>query len=73
MTIYYFKHLDYDGKITSILTYNNYHPNITDSFIVEITEDEYNTLLAEIQAADASESDEISDGEALNIILGVSE
>lgn len=43
---------------------------------IEITEEEYNTLLAEIQAANQQEepdSDEISDAEALNIILGVSE
>lgn len=70
MTIYYFKHLDYDGKITSILTYNNYHPNITDSFIVEITEEEYNILLSEICIANKPDPDEISDAEVLNIIIG---
>ena len=40
---------------------------------IEITEEEYNTLLAEIEAAnqpEESDPDEISDEEALNIILG---
>lgn len=43
---------------------------------IEITEEEYNILLTEIKAAnqpDESDTDEISDEEALNIILGVSE
>lgn len=43
---------------------------------IEITEEEYNTLLAEMVAANQPEEpepDEISDEEALNIILGVSE
>ena len=74
MTIYYFKHLDYDGKIISLLTYNNYHPNITDSLIVEITEEEYNILLSEICIENDLNNDEISDSEVLNIILmGASE
>lgn len=40
---------------------------------IEITEEEYNALLAEIQAANQpEETDEISAEEALDIILGVS-
>ena len=42
---------------------------------IEITEEEYNALLAEIQAANQPEEpdlDEISAEEALDIILGVS-
>ena len=37
---------------------------------IEITEEEYNFLLAEIQAANAPDPDEISAEEALDIILG---
>lgn len=37
---------------------------------VEITEEEYNALLAEIEAANAPYPDEISAEEALDIILG---
>lgn len=40
---------------------------------IEITEEEYNTLLAEVIAANQpEETDEISAEEALDIILGVS-
>ena len=43
---------------------------------IEITQEEYERLSAEIEAANQPEEpdpDEISDTEALNIILGVSE
>lgn len=72
MKTLYFKRLNMSGEIESLMTYD-YVPIITDPLIVEITEDEYNALLAEIQAADAPDPDEISDAEALDIILGVSE
>ena len=68
----YFKQLDDDGASVSIMTYD-FRPTISNPLIIEITEEEYNILLAEIQAADALVQDEISDEEALNIILGVSE
>ena len=68
----YFKQLNESGEVILLLTYD-FTPNITNPLIVEITEEEYNTLLAEIQAADSPDPDEISDAEALDIILGVSE
>ena len=68
----YYKQMHKDGQVIRVLTYN-FQPHITDPLIIEITEEEYNALLAEIQAADAPDPDEISDDEALNIILGVRE
>lgn len=71
---YFYKKLDDSGTVVLLLSYE-FRPHITDSLIVEITEEEYNTLLAKIVAANQEEidTDEISDEEALNIILGVSE
>ena len=68
----YYKQIGNDGRVLYVLTYS-FQPNITDPLIIEISEEEYNTLLAEIHAADEPDPDEISDAEALNIILGVSE
>lgn len=73
MNVFYFKLLDSDGKIVSLLTYDNYHPNIVNPLMVEIDKDEYETLFDEIVASNTPDADEISDEEALNIILGVSE
>jgi hypothetical protein len=42
----YYKQLDENGKIVMLLTYD-FEPTITDSSIVEITEEEYNAILAE--------------------------
>lgn len=44
----YYKQLDENGKVILLLTYD-FEPNITDSSIVEITEEEYNAILAEGQ------------------------
>lgn len=44
----YYKQLDENGKVILLLTYD-FEPNITDSSVVEITEEEYNAILAEIQ------------------------
>lgn len=69
----YFKRLSESGEIVILLTYNNFRPNITDPLTVEITEEEYQSLLAEIKAAnkpEEPETDEISDTEALQIIMG---
>ena len=60
-----------DGVLTALLTYN-YTPAFgEDSNTFIITEEEYNELLAEIEA-DQPEPDpeEISDSEALRIITG---
>lgn len=74
--MYYYKRVNENGKLLYLLTYNDSRPNITDSLVVEITQEEYERLSAEIEAAnqpEESDPDEISDTEALNIILGVSE
>lgn len=74
--MYYYKRVDEDGNLLYVLTYENARPNITDRLVIEITDEEYKILSAEIEAANQQEgtdSDEISDEEALNIILGVSE
>ena len=70
MTTYY-KQLNENGEPVLLLTYG-FTPNIDNPLLVKITEDEYNTLLAEIEAANQLEEiyqDEISDEEALNIIV----
>lgn len=73
MDVFYFKKLKKNGEIDFLLTYEDYRPNITDPLVVEITQEEYEALLAEIEAANQPEeptTDEISAEEALDIILG---
>ena len=73
---YYYKKIDDNGVTKTLFTYDYIKPQITNPLIIEITNEEYNSALAEIEAAnqpDESDTDEISDEEALNIILGVSE
>jgi len=68
----YFKQLNDSGEITLLLTYS-FRPNITNPLVIEITKEEYETLLAEMQKhgeISESEEDEITDTEALNIITG---
>lgn len=66
----YYKHLTETGDVKLLLTYD-FEPTITDPLIVEITKEEYDELLAEITAKPEPEpADEISDSEALSIILG---
>jgi len=43
----YYKQLDENGKVVMLLTYD-FEPTITDSSIIEITAEEYETILAEI-------------------------
>lgn len=71
----YFKQLNEAGELILLLTYD-FVPKITNPLIVEITQEEYNALFAENEAANQPEEpdpDEITAEEALNIILGVSE
>lgn len=71
----YFKKLNESGEVILLLTYD-FTPKITNTMIVEITQEEYERLSVEIKAANQLEEpdpDEISDAEALDIILGVSE
>lgn len=72
MVVRYFKTLSENGDLSYLLTYNGC-PRITDPLVVEITQEEYEALLAEIEAANQPEeptTDEISAEEALDIILG---
>lgn len=58
-----------NGEVVTLLTYN-YEPQFSEeSGTVAITEEEYNELLAERQAAQPV-TDQISDSEALRIITG---
>ena len=45
----YYKTLNVDGGVKTLLTYDNIKPNIKDPSVVEITEEVYNTLLAEAE------------------------
>ena len=66
----YYKHLTETGEVKMLLTYD-FEPTITDPLTVEITKEEYDELLAELAAESEPEpTDEISDSEALSIILG---
>lgn len=60
-----------NGEITALLTYD-YTPEFgEDSDTVIITEEEYNTLMEELKAAQpAPDPDTISDAQALSIIFG---
>ena len=73
----YYKQINEAGELVLLLTYG-FQPKITNPLIVQITEDEYNALSDEIEAENqpeepATDEDEISAEEALDIILGVSE
>ena len=47
--LYFYKVLRSDGTLLCLLTYDNNRPNITDPLVVEITEEEYNVLVTEIE------------------------
>lgn len=66
----YFKQINESGELILLLTYD--YPVVIDNpFIIEIAEEEYHQLLNEITAhIDTDQDDEISDTEALNIIVG---
>lgn len=64
----YYKCLSETDEVKMLLTYN-FEPTITNPLIVEITKEEYDELLAEI-TVEPEPTDEISDSEALAIILG---
>lgn len=49
---YFYKQISATGEVTALLTYDNTRPNITDPMTIEITEDEYNAILADIQRKD---------------------
>jgi hypothetical protein len=70
----YYKQFNENGEIVMLLTYD-FVPNITNPLIVEITKEEYETLLAEIMAnMPEPEEDEIAlKAQAYDIITGVAE
>lgn len=71
--MFFFKEINEKNQAVSVLTYDNIYPKVDPAVVVEITEEEYRALLAEIEAANQpKETDEISAEEALDIILGVS-
>lgn len=68
----YYKRLEGNGDVSMLLAYD-FSPVITDPLVVEITETEYNQIHNEIEAMTNTEQDtddEITDSEALSIILG---
>lgn len=70
--MYYYKQIDENGELIMLLTYA-FCPNIIDPLVIEITEEEYNALSAEIDAANQPEvdPDEISDAEFVNMLEAV--
>lgn len=70
MIMYYGKKIDENGKIIYLHEFEA-ESFPADRFFVEISEEEYNAILEEW--ANIPDPDEISDSEALSIILGVAE
>lgn len=70
----YYKELNENGEVVMLLTYD-FVPNITDPLIVEITAEEYETLLAELIAnlPEPEPSEMELKAQAYDIITGVSE
>lgn len=70
----YYKQLNENGEIVFLLTYD-FEPTITDSLCVEITEEEYTAIIAEMRANKPErEPNEIKlKAQAYDIITGVSE
>lgn len=71
-----YKQMNADGELVLLLKYD-FEPKISDPLMVEITQEEYEALIEEINAVndnpDNPDDPEIPDEEALDIILGVSE
>ena len=74
----YYKQLNENGEIVFLLTYD-FEPTIDDPLCVEITGDEYTTILAELRAK-AEEEKPVREpseielkAQAYDIITGVSE
>lgn len=71
----YYKKLNEPGEVDLLLTYD-FEPTITDPSVIEITAEEYETLLAELIAETEPEvSDEATEEDLYNALaeLGVSE
>lgn len=70
----YYKQLNENGEVIMLLTYD-FVPNITNPLIVEITAEEYETLLAELIASlpEPEPSELELKAQAYDILMGVSE
>lgn len=70
----YYKQLNEIGEVVMLLTYD-FVPNITNPLIVEITKEEYGTILAELMAnlPEPDEDEIVLKAQAYDIITGVSE
>lgn len=71
MTTYY-KQINESGELTLLLTYD-FTPKITNPLIIEITQEEYKTIMAEIAAKAKDDvtqfiEDEITGEEFVNMI-----
>lgn len=66
----YCKKVNESGDVLYLITYDS-APNITDPLTVEITKEEYDAILEDIMANhDTDDTQQISDEEALQIIMG---
>lgn len=71
----YYKQLNEEGELVLLLSYD-FEPTITDPLIVEITQEEYEALLAEITAKnEPEENDEATTADLYNALaeLGVTD
>lgn len=69
MNTYHAKQIDDSGEVVALHSFSS-EVFPTDPLFVEITEEEYNTLLEGMTPPAPLPTDQISDSEALNIILG---
>lgn len=70
----YYKQLDENGEIVFLLTYD-FEPTIDDPLCVEITEEEYTAIIAEMRAntPEREPSETALKAQAYDIITGVVE
>lgn len=71
---YYYKQLNENGEVVLLLVYE-FTPTITDPLMVEITEEEFNAIVAEIRAnePEPEQSEMELKAQAYDILTGVSE
>lgn len=66
----YYKKVNASGDVLYLITYDS-APSITDPLTVEITKEEYDSILEAITANQGTDdTQQISDEEALQIIMG---
>lgn len=69
MKTYYAKQIDDNGNIVALHCFES-DEFPSSPYFIQLTEEEYNTLLAEMTPPEPEPTDEISDSAALNIIVG---